>query len=186
MFFLEGFYVFVNPLKLFLLSSMHVTGTVNQNTQKPDIIDFYNLTKGGVDVFDKLCHSYSAKRASRRWPMRYFFGVLDAAGINTFVLHRLNNNSGNRTIRSDFLKSLEFSLEEPFMKLRMNNTKLPKTVRTEIRTVLGLPESLEAAPTPPCRGRSATRTRCHLCKNDRKTYNSCDICALPIRRQRKN
>jgi hypothetical protein len=33
---------------------MHDTGTLNTDTQKPDIVEFYNLTKGGVDVFDKL------------------------------------------------------------------------------------------------------------------------------------
>lgn len=161
---------------------MHDTGTVNPDTQKPDIVEFYNSTKGGVDVFDKLCHSYSTKRGTRRWPMRYFYGVLDAAGINAFVLHRLNNNAVTQVSRSDFLKSLAFSLAKPFMELRVTNARLPRNLRTEIRAVLGIPEPAESTPPPTHRGQPETRKRCYLCI-DRKTYNSCETCALPICRQ---
>ena len=35
---------------------MHSTKTINKETRKPEIIDFYNSTKGGVDTFDQLAH----------------------------------------------------------------------------------------------------------------------------------
>lgn len=59
--------------KVILISSMHFTGEVDDVSKKPEIVLFYNTTKGGVDVLDKLCHDKTTKRKSRRWPMRYFF-----------------------------------------------------------------------------------------------------------------
>ena len=38
-----------------LLSTMHSSPDVNDNSQKPEIVHFYNSTKGGVDTFDELC-----------------------------------------------------------------------------------------------------------------------------------
>jgi len=45
-----------------VLSTMHETETINEISKKPEQIEFYNKTKGGVDVFDKLCHQYSSTR----------------------------------------------------------------------------------------------------------------------------
>lgn len=43
-----------------VLSTMYETETINGISKKPEQIEFYNKTKGGVDVFDKLCHQYSS------------------------------------------------------------------------------------------------------------------------------
>ncbi|XP_025193545.1 piggyBac transposable element-derived protein 4-like [Melanaphis sacchari] len=49
-----------------VLSTMHETETINEISKKPEQIEFYNKTKGGVDVFDKLCHQYSSTRKTNR------------------------------------------------------------------------------------------------------------------------
>lgn len=36
--------------KVLLISSMHFSGEINAQSKKPEIVEFYNLTKGGVDV----------------------------------------------------------------------------------------------------------------------------------------
>lgn len=56
-----------------LISTMHDRGEINQDTKKPNIIEFYNVTKGGLDVFHRLCNTYSTKRATSCWPMRLAF-----------------------------------------------------------------------------------------------------------------
>lgn len=156
-----------------LLSSLHNTGTVNPDTKKLDIIQFYSYTKGGVDVFDKLCHAYTAKGGSRRWPMRNFYFLLDAARLNAFVLCRLNNNASSMR-RSDFLKSLILSLVEPFMRQRVENPRLPKLLPSEIRETLGLTKN--SGPDPTNQNQPRTRRRCYLCKrkDDKKTINTCE------------
>jgi len=50
--------------------------------QKPEIINYYNKTKAGVDVLDKLVRAYSCKRSTRRWTVSLFFNVIDIAALN--------------------------------------------------------------------------------------------------------
>ena len=47
-----------------LLISMHDKGEVKPGfpKQKPDIVLFYNQTKGAVDSIDKLAHTYTTKQ----------------------------------------------------------------------------------------------------------------------------
>lgn len=42
-----------------LLSTMHYDDAIDEETKIPEVILFYNSTKGGTDTFDKLCHCYS-------------------------------------------------------------------------------------------------------------------------------
>lgn len=67
-------------------STMHYTPRVSEQTRKPEAIEFYNETKGGVDSFDQMCKNYSCSRRTRRWPMAVFYGLLNAAGINAFIV----------------------------------------------------------------------------------------------------
>ena len=45
-----------------LLSSMHHNEEVNEEDNKPEIISYYNSTKGGVDEIDKKCSNYNSSR----------------------------------------------------------------------------------------------------------------------------
>ena len=52
--------------------TMHSTKTINEERKKkPEIIDFYNSTKGGVDTFDQKAHFYTISRKPQRWPLRF-------------------------------------------------------------------------------------------------------------------
>ena len=55
-----------------LLCSQHHDDKIDQATgddKKPEIITFYNSTKGGVDMVDVMMDKYSVSRNSRRWPL---------------------------------------------------------------------------------------------------------------------
>ena len=41
------------------------TETIDAETNKPDIVLYYNSTKGGVDNFDKLAVTYSVQTAEQ-------------------------------------------------------------------------------------------------------------------------
>nr|XP_022900753.1 piggyBac transposable element-derived protein 4-like [Onthophagus taurus] len=78
-----------------LLSSMHFGNTIDKNTgkkQKPEIITYYNATKGGVDTVDKMCASYNVARNTKRWPMVTFYSMLNVCGINSQIIFLGNNN----------------------------------------------------------------------------------------------
>ena len=58
-----------------LLSTMHNDGAIDPDTgdtKKPEIITFYNFTKGAVDVVDELSALYTIARISNMWPMAMF------------------------------------------------------------------------------------------------------------------
>ncbi len=59
---------------------------------RPQLIQFHNHTKGGVDTIDKVCGKYTTARISRHLPLAVFFAMLNTGGINTAVLYRLNKD----------------------------------------------------------------------------------------------
>ena len=71
---------------VYLVFSMHDQPVMSDNG-KPEIITFYNATKGGVDTFDQTCCFQSYNRVTKRWPLTVFFGMLNAAVVNAYVLY---------------------------------------------------------------------------------------------------
>ena len=70
-----------------LLSTMHHDSAIDEEIHKPEIISFYNSTKGGVDTLDQIIRCYSSKRKTNRWPVALFFNMLDIAAYNSFLLY---------------------------------------------------------------------------------------------------
>ncbi|XP_055918514.1 piggyBac transposable element-derived protein 4-like [Eupeodes corollae] len=56
-----------------LISSLHKGKTVDPQSKKPEIINFYNSTKGGVHTFDQLVHTYSLARKNTEMAAQIFF-----------------------------------------------------------------------------------------------------------------
>ncbi|CAH2102077.1 unnamed protein product [Euphydryas editha] len=59
-----------------MLSTMHATADYNAKNRLPEIVEFYNKTKIGVDLMDQ-CYTYSVSRRTKRWPMALFFGLMN-------------------------------------------------------------------------------------------------------------
>ena len=100
---------------------MHHDGEVDENSHKPDIILFYNSTKGAVDTVDQLSHSYSAQRRTRRWPLAFFTNIVNLAAINAFILFREQQPqhvSGASYKRRIFLQNLGKEMVTPLIRLR--------------------------------------------------------------------
>jgi len=93
-----------------LLSMQHWDAKVDSDEKaKPEIIQYYNTTKSGVDVLDKLIQTYSCKRPSRRWTVCFFWNLLDIAAYNLLVLWITEHpswNSGKSHMRRLFLREL--------------------------------------------------------------------------------
>ena len=66
---------------------MHHDNTIDESQKKkPEIILYYNKAKGGVDRMDPMVQMYSCKRKTKRWPMVFFFNMIDVAGIAAFLI----------------------------------------------------------------------------------------------------
>ncbi|XP_022911999.2 piggyBac transposable element-derived protein 4-like isoform X1 [Onthophagus taurus] len=159
-----------------LISTMHTQPDINEHTKKPEMIMFYNETKGGVDTFDQLCHSTTVSRKTRRWPLRIFYGMMDIAGINSYVIYKWNEDADKPVQRSAFLKQLSMSLVEEHLRGRMNNGRLPREIRSNIRQILKCDEEevLQRAEGP--------LGRCDYCPRakNRKARNKCEHCKKSV------
>ena len=69
-----------------LLSSQHHVGLIDENNNKPEIVNFYNATKAGVDTLDQLVRLYTVRRKTKRWPLVIFYNMLDIACYNSLVI----------------------------------------------------------------------------------------------------
>lgn len=123
-----------------LLSTMHYDDAIDPNTKddcNPEIITFYNRTKCGVDVVDKMCKQYSVMRNSRRWSLTLFFNLLNIAGINSLIIYQLNKDQ-QRIVRRDFLYELSFELVKPTMARRLASENLPRELHYKTKSLLGV------------------------------------------------
>ncbi|XP_046386550.1 piggyBac transposable element-derived protein 4-like [Ischnura elegans] len=117
-----------------LISSMHHDSTIDEttgNSNKPEIVTFYNATKSGVDVVDKLCATYSVARNTKRWPMTIFYTMLNVAAINAQVIYLVNNKESSHAIlkRRHFIKVLAQELTKEHLQKRSHVVNLPRELR---------------------------------------------------------
>jgi len=152
---------------------------ISEETGKPDMIMFYNATKGGVDTFDQMCGHMSTSRKTKRWPLCIFYGMINIACINAFVIYSQNMYKSKQipVNRKQFMIELSRKLMIPWMKYRLNLPSLQRSVKTAISGILGL-EPLQDRPTQEVSG----RTTCQICpsKKRRMTTNKCDSCKRPF------
>ena len=75
--------------RVVVMSTMHQSADVDQEgKKKPDMVKYYNETKGGVDTFDYMCRSFSCKRKTRRWPMVLSYNLLDTATVARHIIYK--------------------------------------------------------------------------------------------------
>lgn len=159
-----------------LVSSMHHSESIDNDTGKPEIISFYNATKGGVDALDEKCSKYSSSRRTRRWPMVIFFRILDIASSNAYVVYS-SANPDNKISRFTFIKNLANDLVTPQLTRRLANPKIPREIRMNISRVLQLPVPVDET----VEEKLPTRKTCLICppKLKKRTSYVCKECKKP-------
>lgn len=176
-----------------LLSTMHMTPDVEQTvTAKPEIIKYYNQTKGGVDTMDKMLTEYTVKRRTNRWPLAFFFNMIDIAALAAYIIYMEHNQRFNSTDRRrKFLKELAHQLCMPAIEIR---TSIPKVVGNRytrnsmemvlerpIQQVITIPQNI---PSRDASGRIKIVGSCQVCREldhkQRKTRKACSTCSKPV------
>lgn len=151
---------------------MHEQGDIDpeSNEKKPEVIMFYNQTKGGVDVVDELKGEYTVSRISCRWPLTIFFSLMNIAGINSQIIHSENN--GKKLSRRQFLKNLGKELTKPFMISHLRQPNLSIPLRQQIIKMSGHTPAVNFD--QPSSNSNTSRPKCSICprKKNRKTMVS--------------
>lgn len=173
---------------VFLLSTCHEEGTINEQTKKPTMVEFYNETKGGVDTLDQMCSIASCSRKTRRWPLCNFYGMLNIAFVNSYVIYVTNTIEAKKKplSRREYLKALHHKLIEPHMQkilliptlqtsLRDSITQILNTAGSSNKGIINETEQSNAADVPPQQNK---RKICAICpsKKRRMTKSKCTKC----------
>ncbi|CAK1579699.1 unnamed protein product [Parnassius mnemosyne] len=163
-----------------VLSSMHHSPTIDPQKQKPEIIIFYNSTKGGVDTLDQKCAIYSTSRRTQRWPMAVFYRMLDVSAANAYIISSMNQ-SQRKVPRLNFMKQLAEDLITPHLRRRANQFGLQRELQNAIRRVLKIDEEPRTS-SANSSDKLETRKTCSTCdpKKKRKTFHLCFQCKNPI------
>lgn len=154
---------------VYLISTLHQDAQIQDNqSTKPEIIEYYNHTKAGVDTLDQLVATYTCKRKTNRWPVALFANMLDVSACNAFVIWTAINPEWNRSKhfrRRLFLEELGFELLEDEKQQR--KTQPYGTVARKLHH--------------PQEEKNTKRGRCHFCENKSNStkYNTkCMNCNL--------
>ncbi|KAK9679603.1 Transposase IS4 [Popillia japonica] len=114
------------------------------------IID-YNESKGGVNTLDKMCAAYDCARGTERWPMVIFYALLNIAGVNSMVLFHLQNID-HRIHRRKCLHILVSELADNYLRARVAQTNIPRTISVRLKKILGLQDPQHVANAENTRG----------------------------------
>lgn len=173
-----------------LLSTLHHEKKVLHDHPKkiPEIIQFYNSTKGGVDTMDQLVRTYSCKRQTNRWPVALFCNFIDLSALNAYVLWtEINPNWNHNKMqkRRIFLQQLGECLVRACIARRlrlprsMASAAIVENIRGEEAAVAGSSSGLSTDK----KRKASERKRCGACPKPataKKTFTSCDVCNKPI------
>lgn len=167
-----------------LLSSLHQEHNIcgPKDNYKPEIMSYYNVTKGAVDTLNKLLQEYSCRRCTRRWTLSLFLHYLDIAAYNALVLWLIKNptwqcNERMHKKREIFLEMLAAELYSENIDRRATafengNSILHRHVAKAIEdTGRKLRRCNRICTT------TGKRSRCYICiGNDNKYSTKCDNC----------
>ncbi|KAJ8935408.1 hypothetical protein NQ314_012827 [Rhamnusium bicolor] len=101
---------------------------------KPDIITYYNLMKGGVDVVDRMKSEYSVSQVSNHWPFTIFNSMLNIGTINSQIIYK--SNTDVFLTRRSFISILSKQLIGPYLLRRATITSLSFNLREEINSII--------------------------------------------------
>lgn len=115
-----------NKAVILLSTQFNDSETANEEEKKKPIINLhYNTTKGAVDTGDKMTREYSCVRATKRWPLRIFFEIIDMAALNAFIIfsQKFPDWCRDKGRRRKFLQTLCQELALPNVKNRERNCR---------------------------------------------------------------
>lgn len=168
-----------NTKNVLCFSTLHKDKKIDESTNelaKPEIITFYNLTKGGVDVVDQMKSNYSVSRVSCRWPLTVFFTLLNVGGINAHIIYHYNTTIIEE--RRFFLKNLALDLMKAHLLSRAQVTSMPVVERKRMKRIAGQEEDEN----PTNSGCNIPPEFCAYCprRKNKKSKRSCRKCKKTV------
>ena len=106
-------------------------------------------------MLDQMARKYTVNAASRRWPVQFFYNILDLAAINAHILHKLVTRS--KISRRRYLLRLSEELRSKFVEERKANSRQSSQTNSSMQ-------------------KSQKRKRCQSKSCTNKTGETCSRC----------
>ena len=161
------------PRKIVLVaSSQHRQSLVDSVTGKPEVVLYYNATKGGIDVCDAIIESTTCQAAVRRWPTRILLYLISVATLNAYHLFCLAQPTSDHCDfrhggRMRFLRALAVKLIQTQVERRVEICQsrgvLNHQTQAAIHLVLDRPPTGAAPTATAAAAAESSKGRCHLC-----------------------
>ncbi|CAK1594579.1 unnamed protein product [Parnassius mnemosyne] len=168
---------------VYLISTIHDQPAINIDSKKPEIIEFYNSTKGAVDTVDQMCSIMSTSRKTNRWPLCLFYDILNLSIVNAYVIYVSNaiRNGKKPLKRRPFALEMADELMKPWLQERYQTVSLQRNLKHIIAEILKIHDPQEG----PSQEVPRTRKTCSYCpaKKRRMTTNFCKGCKKAICRE---
>uniref|UniRef100_A0A182RWX3 PiggyBac transposable element-derived protein domain-containing protein n=1 Tax=Anopheles funestus TaxID=62324 RepID=A0A182RWX3_ANOFN len=160
---------------------MHYDTETQGPKKKPTMIVDYNKFKGGVDNMDKCLGEYTTKRKTNRWPLAFFYNIIDLSAFAAYLIYKENNpdNPKLSSVRRMFLQHLSEQLTSNEIQIRSQNPQIIRhfAPRSGIESMFGQPlvpyssnPSSSLDELCDSTGRLKHKGTCFLCKKTTDTY----------------
>ena len=174
---------------------MHMSGKVEETqSARPEVIKYYNKTKGGVDTMEKNAGRVHCE-TNFAVAIGIFYNMVDVSGLACYVIYREHNaRSRAKDQGRKFLRELANMLCMPSIEARSNNRMvvrnhfLPGAVEMVLgRQIVTSPENAAVAHARHgSRGPTPIVGNCCVCQDQkrkqRKTRKNGVICGQPVLR----
>ncbi|XP_026079604.1 uncharacterized protein LOC113056899 [Carassius auratus] len=172
-----------------LLSTMHTSDALNETSakNKPEVIQYYSRTKGGVSSVKLMAENYTCKRQTKRWPMLLWYNMLDIAIVNSysiFIAQHPSFTGGGHNTQRLFIKEIVKELVMPQIHRRREESPGLSMIILEAMDRCGMPTTLSAVSSELQEQSrlNRIRKRCYYCpsERDRKVSKFCSECSRPV------
>jgi len=84
-------------------------------------------------MLDQMCARYTVQRATHRWTMAMFYGMINIAAVNALVIyaHNMCKDQPEKKIRrKNFLLRIAHDMVTPFVTQQYKLPTLPRNIKT--------------------------------------------------------
>lgn len=170
----------MNKSVILLSTSTNHRRPIVNTDGKAEMIHFYNKTKGGVDLLDQMCQTYTCQRKTNRWPFAFFMNLLDVSGVAAYIIYIATHAVENASFslpRRRFLRQLsdELVFEQIVRRSKYGLHNSHIALINEVRQSLS---AQPPSPETPLSPEFSVRRRCYLfpSKRNRRVKTCCEKC----------
>lgn len=167
--------------------------TSDEAHKKPEMILFYNKTKAGVDSMDQKCSRYTTQRRTCRWPLAFFYNILDISTLAAYIVYYENNKMIRKKTneRRIFMRELAEQSAMPAIEERSCNQQIMRHYSTKLAiqsyfdTPIGVVQGTTDNQPRDKTGRKIVLGSCFICNKQpnqkrRETRKCCIDCEKPV------